>query len=302
MRCLRAVLATSADATDSATAHPTPPIINPFARKGASVTIASNNLVLSRPLCVIDLETTGTDTREDRIVEVAVLTVCPDHSVRSFVRRVNPGRPIPPAATAVHGIRDGDVADLPTFANLAPKLFSLLDGCDLAGFGIANFDLPLLVAEFARAGLTFPVAGRAVLDALALYRRREPRDLTAAVKFYLGGDRNGAHTAVADAGNALAVLNAQVSRYGLPQTPAGIHAAVVDVDVGGAFRRGPDGGVVFGFGKYRGRPLARVAAEDRSYLHWILRQPFLDDARSLVRAALVNRPPSPNSAAPAGSS
>ncbi len=265
------------------------------------MTIASNNLVLSRPLCVLDLETTGTDTREDRIIEIAVLTVYPDHSIRSFVRRVNPDRPIPPPATAVHGIRDADVAGLPPFASIAPRLFSLLDGCDLAGFGIATFDLPLLVAEFARAGLMFPVIGRAVLDALALYRRREPRDLTAAVKFYLGDDRSGAHTAVADAVNALAVLNAQIHRYGLPRVPAEIHAAVVDVDIGGAFRRGPDGGVVFGFGKHRGRPLARVAAEDRGYLHWILRQPFLDDARSLVQAALATRPPSPNSAAPAAS-
>lgn len=251
------------------------------------MTIASNNLILSRPLCVVDLETTGTDTREDRVVEVAVLTVCPDHSIRSFVRRVNPERPIPPAATAVHGIRDADVAGLPPFAAVAPKLLSLLDGCDLAGFGIANFDLPLLVAEFARAGLMFPVAGRAVIDALSLYRRKEPRDLTAAVQFYLGRERGGAHTAIADAANALAVVNAQVHRYGLPGRPAEFHAAVVDVDVGGAFRRGPDGGVVFGFGKHRGRPLARVAAEDPGYLHWILRQPFLDDALSLVRAALT---------------
>jgi len=254
------------------------------------VTIASNNLVLTRPLCVVDLETTGTDVRNDRIVEIAVLILRPDHSLRSYVRRVNPGRPIPPAATAVHGIRDADVADLPPFAAIAPKLLAFLAGCDLAGFGITGFDLPLLVEEFARVGLTFLLEGRAVLDALTLYRRREPRDLTAAVKFYLGDERTEAHTAIADARNALAVLNAQIHRYGLPRTPAEVHKTVVDVDIGGAFRRGPDGAVVFGFGKYRGRSLARIAVEDRAYLHWILRQPFLDDARSLVQAALTTRP------------
>jgi len=298
---VRTLLATASDPTDRAARHRAQPVTKPTDREEVIVTSASNNLVLTRPLCVIDLETTGTDTRDDRIIEIAVLTVSPDHTIRSFVRRMNPGRPIPQTATAVHGIRDADVADLPSFASLAPTLLSTLEGCDLAGFGIASFDLPMLVAEFARVGLKFPVGGRAILDALALYRRREPRDLTAAVKFYLGTERSGAHTAIGDAANALAVLNAQVRRYDLPPTPAGFHAAVVEVDIGGAFRRGPDGGVMFGFGKYRGRSLAQIAVEDRGYLHWILRQPFLDDARSLVQEALATRPPSARPAPPASS-
>ncbi len=262
---------------------------NPFDGEEVVVTVELQNLVLTRPLCVIDLESTGTNVREDRVVEVAVLSARPDQSISSYVRRVNPGRPIPSAATAVHGIRDADVANSPTFATVAPELFALLDGRDLAGFGVVGFDLPLLVAEFARAGLVLPVAGRAVIDALAVFRRREPRDLTAAVRHYLGEDRCGAHTALADATNALAVLDAQVLRYGLPRSPAELHAALVDVDVGGAFRRGPDGEVVLAFGKYRGRPLAGVAAEDPGYLRWVLRQPFLDDAHALVRAALTAR-------------
>ena len=250
------------------------------------MTVELKHLVLTRALCVVDLETTGTDVREDRIVEVAVLTVQPGGTVVPFVRRVNPGRPIPAGASAVHGITDAGMADAPAFATIAPDLYATLTGCDIAGFGVANFDLPLLVNEFARVGLPFRVGGRAVLDALPLYRRREPRDLTAAVRFYLGANRTSAHAALADAGYALAVLDAQVGRYGLPRRPADLHAAVAEVDVGGAFRRDPDGAVVFGFGKYRGHPLARIATEDPGYLRWLLRQSFLDDALALVRGAL----------------
>lgn len=250
------------------------------------MTVELKHLALTRALSVIDLETTGTDVRADRIVEVAVLTVYPDGAMIPFARRVNPGRPIPAGASAVHGITDADVAGASPFAAIAPDLFAALVGSDLAGFGIATFDVPLLVNEFARAGLPFRVGGRAVLDALAVYRQRESRDLTAAVRFYLGADRTGAHSALADAGYALAVLDAQVGRYGLPAVPIDLHATVAGVDVGGAFRRDPSGAVVFGFGKYRGRLLSQIAAEDPGYLRWVLGQSFLDDALTLVRGAL----------------
>lgn len=250
------------------------------------MTVALKHLALTRALSVIDLETTGTDTRTDRIVEVAVLTVYPDGTVVPFVRRVNPGRAIPAGASAIHGITDADVAGAPAFAAIAPDLFAALVGSDIAGFGVANFDVPVLVNEFARVGLPFRVGNRAVLDALSVYRRREPRDLTAAVRFYLGADRTSAHAALADAGYALAVLDVQVARYGLPRSPADLHATLNEVDVGGAFRREPGGAPVFAFGKYRGRQLAQVAAEDPGYLRWVLGQGFLDDALALVRGAL----------------
>ncbi|QDU19741.1 3'-5' exonuclease [Urbifossiella limnaea] len=245
------------------------------------------HLTLDRPLAVIDLESTGTDPATDRVVEVAVLTVAPDGTDELFATRVNPGRPIPAAASAVHGIGDADVRDAPAFAALAPVLARRLAESDLAGFGIAGFDLPLLVNEFARAGVAFSLAGRAILDALAVYRRHEARTLSAAVAFYLGRDHADAHAAGADAVAAAAVLDAQVARYGLPAAPADLHAVLVEVDVAGKFRRGPGGAVVFAFGKHAGRPLADVARTDADYLGWMLTRPFLVDAHDLVRAALA---------------
>lgn len=250
------------------------------------MTVALKNLSLSRPLAAIDLESTGLDPANDRIVEIAVLTLAPGRAAEMFHTRVNPGRPIPSPATAVHGLADTDVAGAPRFPEIATDLTHRLGGCDLAGFGIGGFDLPLLTAEFARAGVSLPLAGRAVLDALSVFRRREPRSLSAAVAFYLGREHAGAHRATQDVGAALEVLDEQVRRYGLPAVPAVLHAAIVEVDVAGKFRR-TDAGVTFAFGKYAGRTLDDVAASDPGYLEWMLGKSFLDDVHALVRGALA---------------
>ena len=248
-----------------------------------------SNLVLDRPLAVIDLESTGVDPREDRVVEIATLKFLPDGRVEQYHQRINPGQPIPASATTVHGITDADVASMPPFAALAPAIHRVLRDCDLGGFGIASFDVPLLIAEFARVNMPFRIAGRAVLDALILFRRFHPRDLVSAVRVYLDRGHEGAHSAVADARAAVEVLDRQIERHGLPTTPAGLHATLVEVDVAGKFRRDVNGNPTFAFGKHAGKSLAEVAATDRAYLEWMLARPFLDDVHELIRRALARR-------------
>ena len=137
---------------------------------------------------------------------MAVVKFLPDVRRRETYRRlVQPGGPIPPAATAVRGIGDAAAADAPRFAAVAGDLDRVLAGCELAGFGIAGFNLPLLAAEFARTGRRFRVAGRHVVDVPDAYPRNEPRDLASAVRFDLGREHAGAHGALADA-RAAAVL------------------------------------------------------------------------------------------------
>ena len=251
------------------------------------MTVHLHHLTLTRPLAAIDVESTGVDTSRDRVVEVAAVKFTPGGASEVYRRLVNPGVPIPAAATAVHGVTDADVAAAPPFIAIAHDLRRFLEGCDLAGFGVASFDLPLLAAEFARAGVRFAVAGRGVLDALDLYRRFEPRDLAHAVRLYLGRDHEGAHAALSDALAAVEVLDRQVGRYGLPAGVEDLHAALVEVDVGRRFRRDAGGHVAFGFGKHLGRRLADVARTDAGYLRWMLGQSFLDDAQALVRRALA---------------
>jgi DNA polymerase-3 subunit epsilon len=247
------------------------------------------NLTLERPLAVLDLETTGTDPDKDRIVEVSVLRLSPGREAEHWTRRVNPGVPIPPAATAVHGITETDVADAPRFAEVVQDLLAFLDGCDLCGFNLKRFDLRLLYTEVARAGLTLPLAGRALVDPMEIFHAYEPRDLSAAVRFYCGREHENAHAAAADVLATVAVLDAMVARYAdLPRDVAGLHQRFKDsksLDSSGHFVR-VQGEIRFAFGKYRGQPLDVIARTKPDYLEWMLKENFFDDTKAIVRDAL----------------
>jgi DNA polymerase-3 subunit epsilon len=246
-------------------------------------------LRLTRPIVWLDLETTGLVLQKDRIVEISAIKEWPDGRAEERMRRVNPGMPIPPQATAVHGITDDDVRGEPPFERLAKGFAQFLEDADLGGFGISRFDLPLLLAEFRRAGAAFSLEGRAVLDAQVIFHRREPRDLSAACRFYLGRDLAGAHDSAVDAAAARDVLQAQLERYpDLPADPAALSAALRDaawVDAEGKLILvGSE--VVVNFGSRRGRSLRELAAAEPDYLQWILDRDFSPEVMAQVRKAL----------------
>ncbi len=247
------------------------------------------NLMLRRPLAVLDLETTGVDTRTDRVVEISILKVWPERRAEEHTRRLNPGIPIPPEATAVHGISDADVRDAPRFEDIADRLRAWLDDCDLCGFNLKRFDLPLLAAEFRRAGRPLVLEGRALIDPQEIFHARERRDLTAAVRFYLGCDHEGAHGAAADVRATAAVLNAMLARYpDLRRDVEGLHVQFQDpraVDPNGFFTR-VGGEIRFAKGKHRGQPLAFIARTYPDYLEWMLAQDFFEDTKTIAREAL----------------
>ena len=249
------------------------------------------NLDLKRPLAFFDLETTGTDPLRDKIVEIAVIRVEPSGGRVAVTHRVNPERPIPPDATAVHGIGDADVATAPKFRELARGILDVLTDADLAGFNVRRFDVPMLDREFRDCGFDLALAERRIVDVMTIFHRKEPRDLTAAVRFFLDRDHAGAHGAGADAEASLDVFAAQLARYpDLPRSVDDIDAWCNPVPAGAVDRTGKfvlrEGEVVFAFGKQKGRPLREVARAQRDYLEWILKQDFPEDARTLVEKAL----------------
>jgi DNA polymerase-3 subunit epsilon len=247
---------------------------------------------LSRPLAFFDLETTGLNTTSDRIVELALIRVSPQGDVLERVRRFNPGIPIPPEATEIHGITDADVADEPPFSATAKSLVELLENCDLGGFNIRRFDIPMLLAEFKRAGVPFSIQGRRLIDAQTIFHRQEPRDLSAAARFYLGREHREAHTALGDIRTSAAVLSAQLERYPeIPRDLDGIHAYCDEVspfrtELDKWFRKS-EGELVFRRGKHRGESLKQIASTAPDYLQWMLGADDMDDeVLQAVREAL----------------
>jgi len=258
------------------------------------MTPSDRTLRLQRPLVVFDLETTGLDPVQDRIVEIACVTLLPDGTRQEWCRRVNPGRPIEPAATAVHGIRDADVAGEPRFEAIAPEAHARFAGADLAGFNVLGFDLALLTNEFRRAGLPFPAEGTAIVDAMKIFQQRERRDLAAAVALYCGRPHKGAHGALADTLATADVLLGQLRHYGdLPTDVPALHAVCVGSDAIDSQGKlvWQQGEAAFTFGKLRGRTLRAAIAQDRSYIQWMLTANFPEELQGILRQALEGRFP-----------
>ncbi len=248
-------------------------------------------IALDRPIVVFDTETTGTNPRADRIIEIACLKVSPGGRREQWVRRINPGIPIPPASTAIHGITDVHVADAPRFRELAVELAAFLADADLAGYNIAGFDLPVLRAEFLRAGVAFDVSQRRLVDAQRIFFSREPRHLSAAARFYCQSDHQGAHGALADAEMTLRVLEGQLERYAeLPRSVGELHemfCAGIDQDLDPEGRiRLVNGEPTINFGKNRGRALRDISREEPGFLRWILKGDFSEPVKTLARKYL----------------
>ncbi len=231
------------------------------------------NLKLYKPLCIFDLETTGTNVAKDRIVEICILKVNPDASRESKTWLVNPEMLIPKESTAVHGITDEDVKNAPKFKEIAPKIMQMIAGSDLGGFNSNRFDVPLLAEELLRAGIDFDLSKFKLVDAQTIFHKMEPRNLTAAYKFYCNKELENAHSAEADVLATFEVLDAQVAHYEeLPNDIAALSEFSFHTkfaDLAGMIHFDEEQQEIFAFGKYKGQRVKEVFQKDLGYYGWI---------------------------------
>jgi len=251
------------------------------------------NLKLDRPLIFLDLETTGLNTFVDRIVDITLLKIHPDGREESKTRLINPEMPIPKESTNIHGITDEKVIGEPTFKQIAKSFKEFLDGCDIGGFNIKGFDIPMLETEFRRAGIEFSRSGRHIIDTQVIFHKLNPRNLEAAYSKYCDKTLENSHTSDADARASAEILYAQLESHDeLPQDMEGLHQfccrpeEVNWVDQDGKLIR-INGEIAINFGKkYKGVLLKEVSKSDPSFLEWILRQDFSDEVKGIVSKVL----------------
>ena len=234
-------------------------------------------LQLTKPLAVIDLETTGTNLSVDRIVEIAIVKIMPDGKKMVKRKLINPEMPIPQVVSEVHGITDEMVKDAPTFRQAANEIRQFIDNADLAGYNSNRFDIPLLVEEFLRASLEFDFRNRKLVDVQKIFHSLEPRTLAAAYKFYCNEVLENAHSAEADAEATWEVLKSQVTRY--PQLGLTVDSILKcigeDQIVDFARRMIMDNGrEVFNFGKHKGRAVVDVLKAEPQYYDWMMKGDF----------------------------
>ena len=235
-------------------------------------------LNLKRPLVFFDLETTGVDTVNDRIVEVSMIKIMPSGEEVVRTRRINPQMHIPEQATAIHGITDEMVKDEPTFAQIAKSMAQFIEGCDFGGFNSNRFDLPMLVEEFLRAGVDVDFKRCKFIDVQNIFHKMEQRTLVAAYKFYCDKDLQDAHSAEADTRATYEVLKAQLDRYPDLQNDvaslADFSARGETVDYAGRIVYNDKGEEVFAFGKHKGRRVSDGFEQEPSYYSWMMNGDF----------------------------
>ena len=244
-------------------------------------------LNLKNPLVFFDLETTGTNINSDRIVEICYLKVYPNGNEESKTMRINPEMHIPEASSAIHGIYDGDVADCPTFKDVAKKIASDIEGCDLAGFNSNRFDIPVLAEEFLRAGVDIDLMKHKFVDVQVIYHKLEQRTLSAAYKFYCDKNLEDAHTAEADTRATYEVLKAQLDRYSDVLENditflSNYSCHTKNVDFAGRIVYNDQGVEVFNFGKYKGMSVAEVLKKDLGYYGWIMQGDFTLNTKNVL--------------------
>ena len=244
-------------------------------------------LNLDRPIIFFDLETTGTSVTSDRIVEISLIKVFPDGHTEEKTRRINPERHIPEESTAIHHITDDDVKNAPTFRQIAKSLFELFADSDIAGFNSNKFDVPLLIEEFGRAGLSFDVSGRSFVDVQGIFHKMEQRTLVAAYRFYCGKELNDAHSASADTRATYEVLLSQLERYpelkNDVQSLAEFSSGGRNVDLAGRMVYDDNHEPIFNFGKNKGRKVKDIVRREPGFIQWIMQGDFPKETKDQLR-------------------
>jgi DNA polymerase-3 subunit epsilon len=256
-------------------------------------------LKLKRPVVFFDLETTGTSIQNDRIVEYSFIKINPDGSRSSISSIVNPEINISPEVAEIHGITNDDVKGAPTLADKATEIMFFISDCDFGGFNIIGFDVPMLAKELTRVGYEVNFDDRKLIDAQKIFFKKEPRTLSAALKFYCGREHTDAHGADADTEATIDVLMAQLEKYDdIPETAEGIHKYCREcnpnfVEPSGRIRWN-NGEAVIGFkSNFQNSPLKDIVntPKGKQFLKWIINNNFSLEVKQICKEALKGKFP-----------
>ena len=250
---------------------------------------------LDRPICFFDLETTGAKVGKDRIVEIAILRVDINNQESQKVWRINPEMDISFQATQVHGISNQMVEKEPNFAHYSNEIYQFIKGCDLAGFNAIKFDIPILVEELIRADIDFDFSRIRMIDSQVIYHKKEPRNLSAALKFYCNKDLENAHSALDDTIATYEVFKAQLDRYDDLEPNMDFLSEYTkrnnNLDFAGKIRIDSDNDAIFAFGKYAGQKVTDVFKSDKGYYSWIMKGDFPEYTKKIftkLKLRLIN--------------
>ncbi|WP_185864550.1 3'-5' exonuclease [Blattabacterium cuenoti] len=235
-------------------------------------------LKLHRPICFFDIEATGINIGRDRIIEISILKVFPNGNQEDKTWLVYPEIPIPPQSTAIHGIKNEDVAGKLRFKDIAIFILKMIENADLAGYNSNRFDIPILAEEMLRAGMSFDIKKHKTIDVQVIFHKMEPRTLSAAYKYYCKKNLLKAHSSKADVFATYEILLAQLDKYkNLKKDVKSLNQFSNQkkiADLAGFIKMDEEGNEIFNFGKYKGEKVLEIFEKDPNYYGWIQNSDF----------------------------
>ncbi len=259
-------------------------------------------LNLKKEIIFFDVESTGLNVIRDRIIQIALIKYSPGKpEPEELTLLINPGIPISEEAYGVHGISAQDVANKPTFSQVADQIYDFIGDGDIGGYNSARYDVPILMEEFARAGKEFSMEGRNSIDVQRIFYKMEPRTLRAALRFYCNKELVGAHDALADVRATVDVLKGQLDKYQgvdlIVDEQESIKAPIVNdmealhkftsdlktIDATQRLKYNSDGVIIFNFGKYVNQSVVDVISKDKNYYNWILAKDFSSQVKQIIK-------------------
>jgi DNA polymerase-3 subunit epsilon len=228
-----------------------------------------------KPIVFFDLETTGLNQKADRIIEICMIKENPDGTTEELYSKFNPYPvEVSPEAEMVHGMSNEDLMSEPSFDEKADDIIAFLEGCDIGGYNILYFDIPMLFEELYRCGKTHDFRKHTIYDSYKIWTMSESRTLTGAVKRYLGESHDHAHSAKGDVEVTARILKKQIEQYRDQYESPEIMAMATSemkrrVDFAGKFGRTDDGQIVITFGKHKDKSVQQVFSEDPGYIQWM---------------------------------
>lgn len=260
------------------------------------------NFNLKRPIVFFDIEATGLNVIQDKIVQIALIKYSPNvEEPEELEMMINPGIPISAEAMNVHGITPEMLKNKPSFQQVAQQIYDFIGDADLAGYNSDRYDIPMLMEEFARVGMELNIDDRNNVDVQKIFYMMEPRTLKAALRLYCGKELEGAHDALADVRATVDVLKGQLERYKdvdfedgdgyITKTPIQNDIKALSsftsnrrtVDATQRLKYDGNGTIVFNFGKYIGQPVAKLLYEDKQYYNWILQKDFSSQVKQIIK-------------------
>lgn len=231
------------------------------------------NIEKQKFIC-IDCETTGLDTQQDRIIEVAVMCFDEHTIYEQMESLVNPECEIPQSSTDIHHITQDMVENQPTIAQILPEILTMIGNHIIIGHGV-KFDIEMIAAAADRVNLPCNLRYNRYMDTLRMARLygESPVNSLEHLRKHFNIPLEGAHRAMSDVIVNREVFRQLAKKFKTTEQLFDILSRPILMNA-------------MPFGKHKGRPFKDIPLQ---YLQWMANKDFDQDLLFSIRTELKKR-------------